>query len=69
MAGSRSHEELVRAIMDWLQVKHPTAGTISISTDCIFCEPDNGLVGKIVKGQLVVGPLGDISHIARLKRI
>ena len=57
MAGSRSHEELVRAIMDWLQVQHPAAETISISADCIFCEhlPNPPLLNGFIPDVYAVG--------------
>ena len=38
MGVSRSHEDLVRAIVDWLQGQYPAAGTISVSAECIFLE-------------------------------
>lgn len=57
MAGSRSHEELVRAIIDWLQVQHPDARTISVSADCIFCEhlPNPPLLDGFIPDVYAVG--------------
>lgn len=36
--------------MDWLQAQHPTAGTLSVFADCVFCEhlPNPPLVSGFI---------------------
>ena len=57
MGVSRCHEELVGAIVDWLQVQHPAADAMSVSADCIFCEhlPNPPLLNGFIPDVYAVG--------------
>ena len=57
MAVSRRHEELVDAIVDWLQTQHPNSGALSISAESIFCEhlPNPPLINGFIPDVYAVG--------------
>ena len=69
MAVSRRHEELVHAIVDWLQTEHPHGGTLSISAESIFCEhlPNPPLINGFIPDVYAVGMLETRTIIGEAK--
>lgn len=69
MGVSQSHENLVLAILNWLQLHHQVAGNISISADCVSCGhlPNPPTLNGFIPDVFAVGIAKEITIIGEAK--
>lgn len=69
MSVSQCHENLVLAILNWLQIQRQAAGEISISADCVSCGhlPNPPALNGFIPDVYAVGIVQTITIIGEAK--